>query len=242
MMASTTYRVLDHHSPSPSHLFNLAYPTSVVMLDRVYQRLKGQRDLLPDFHSEELQHVEHILDLSCGGGSWDVDLAWRCQDRDVLGVEREPALVLYAQARAQARDLDNVCFRHWDIRQGLDMPDQSIDLIHGCFLSAGLRIQAWPALLRECKRVLRPGGIISLIEGERIVTNQPVLACFFDLLAQARHQAGQIIENSESGWSLGEHLEEWLHEIGCQDIQRRASMLDLSPDPNGHAALFPSLD
>lgn len=128
------------------------------------------------------------------------------------------------------------------IRQGLDMPDQSIDLIHGCFLSAGLRIQAWPALLRECKRVLRPGGIVSLIEGERIGTNQPILACFFDLLAQARHQAGQIIENSESGWSLGEHIEAWLHEIGCQDIQRRTSMLDLSPDPNDQTALFPPLD
>uniref|UniRef100_UPI0035E452C3 class I SAM-dependent methyltransferase n=1 Tax=Thermogemmatispora sp. TaxID=1968838 RepID=UPI0035E452C3 len=52
----------------------------------------------------------------------------------------------------------------------LDWPDASFDLINGRLLCGFMLPAAWPRLLAECHRLLKPGGIIRLTEVEPMLT------------------------------------------------------------------------
>ncbi|MCF7550148.1 class I SAM-dependent methyltransferase [Pseudonocardia sp. WMMC193] len=93
-----------------------------------------------------------VVDVGCGDGFHLPRFAESA--RSVVGVEPHPPLV----ARAQARGLD--------VRRGgaeaLPLPDASADLVHArtaYFFGAGCE----PGLA-EADRVLRPGGILAIID------------------------------------------------------------------------------
>ncbi len=53
-------------------------------------------------------------------------------------------------------------FRQWDLRRGIPYPDSSVDLIRMSHLIEHLTLEEAKALLRECFRVLKPGGLVRI--------------------------------------------------------------------------------
>ena len=51
---------------------------------------------------------------------------------------------------------------YWDIRRGLPFPDHSVDAIFGEHLLEHLEIMDGIALLKECRRALRLGGVVRM--------------------------------------------------------------------------------
>src|SRR5581483_8063734 len=108
--------------------------------------------------------LQNVLDLGCGPGGWALDVAFACPDANVEGVDSSRMLVDYANARARTQQLFNASFGLMDITQALEFPDASFDVVNARFLMAALKREAWSPLLKECTRVLRPGGLLRLTE------------------------------------------------------------------------------
>ncbi|MDQ6772796.1 MAG: class I SAM-dependent methyltransferase [Candidatus Dormibacteraeota bacterium] len=101
-----------------------------------------------------------ILELAVGTGR---NLPFYAPDASLTGIEHSPAML--AQARARAAELG----RPIDLREGdaqaLEFPDRSFDTV--VITLALCSIPDAGRALAECRRVLRPGGRLLLLEHVR---------------------------------------------------------------------------
>ena len=145
--------------------------------------------------------LQHVLDLACGPGDWVQDVAFERQDIDVIGIDSSRSLITHALAMASVQGLDNAFFEVMDIRKPLNFDDDSFDLIQARLLTSILSPAEWPGLLAECRRVLRSGGIMRLVEAEWPETNSPAVQHLGRIVIQALQQVGRSY--SPDGQQLG---------------------------------------
>lgn len=133
--------------------------------DREMQRLRDQSCGL-----EELLHTgttyatgAHVLEAGCGVGAQTVILGRRSPDARLTCVDISTASLAQAKQRAQDAHLDNVSFQQADLMR-LPFRDDAFDHVFVCFVLEHLPDPL--GALRELKRVLRPGGTITAIEGD----------------------------------------------------------------------------
>jgi ubiquinone/menaquinone biosynthesis C-methylase UbiE len=104
-----------------------------------------------------------LLDCGCGTGSITVGLAAAVAPGEVVGVDIGPAPVAEARALAAAEGAGNARFEVGSV-YSLPFPDASFD---AAFAHTVLEHLADPlAALREVRRVLKPGGVIGLRDGD----------------------------------------------------------------------------
>src|SRR5581483_36737 len=58
---------------------------------------------------------ETVLDLGCGPGSWDLDVAFAYQEMSVIGLDIDESAVRYAMTRARSSGYENVTFEVHDV-------------------------------------------------------------------------------------------------------------------------------
>jgi len=111
-----------------------------------------------------------VLDAPCGDGRVSVQLA-RLGHR-VTGIDRSPRFIARARERPGAEGID---FRVGDLRE-LDF-DGAFDLVLNWFSSFGyLDHDGNRAVLRACRRALRPGGRLVLEQRNTLLTRRAVEA------------------------------------------------------------------
>jgi SAM-dependent methyltransferase len=99
-----------------------------------------------------------ILDLGCGAGHATLPLADAYPDAEVHGADLGAPMVRYASARAAALGY-SIHFSQQDATR-THFADASFDLVCSTLLLHEMPRPAIMALLRECYRLLRPGGIM----------------------------------------------------------------------------------
>ena len=111
----------------------------------------------------KLDAVRDVLDVGCGVGHWGVLLAAVLpEDARVTGVDREPAWVDEARARALARGLGDRFSYQQGVAERLPFPDDAFDLTT---CQTVLIHAADPAAaIAEMLRVTRPGGLVAVAE------------------------------------------------------------------------------
>ena len=100
-----------------------------------------------------------ILDVCCGTGDIAIALAKENPAFDVTGIDFSPAML--AQAREKGAGITNL---HWVQGDVMDLPfkDESFDVV--C-ISFGLRnTPDYRRVLREMRRILRPGGKVYCLD------------------------------------------------------------------------------
>ena len=132
---------------------------------RANERLRDQADALVDLlhHDTAYPPGSTVLEAGCGVGAQTVTLARGSPQARFTSVDIAADSVAEAQRRVAAAGLRNVAFRQADI---FDLPFEggSFDHVFVCFLLEHLaRPQAALAIL---KRLLKPGGTITVIEGD----------------------------------------------------------------------------
>jgi len=181
--------------------------------------------------------VRDALDIACGPGQWAIDVATSYPDMQVTGVDISNLMIAYA--KTQIQELPNAHFQVMDARQALDFPDQHFDYIQARHISAFMLATAWPALLQDCQRIVRPGGTLRLIEGENCgISNSASLEHYNALLAEAMRRAGHCFAPAGNMHGLTPMLPRMLKEQGFQNIHQQAYALNFSAGEKAHQGWY----
>ncbi len=182
-----------------------------------------------------------VLDLACGPGGWVLDVAYTYPDVEVAGIDISRAMIDFANARAQTQGLTNASFGVMDVTGPLDFSDHSFDLVNGRFLIGFLSKAGWPELIRECTRILRPGGILRLTETDWLgPTNSPAFERLSALSAQLYTRLPGERSFSPDGRTYGitPMLTGFLREAGYHHISYRAHAIDFSAGTQGWSDVY----
>src|SRR5262245_28992967 len=108
-----------------------------------------------------------LVDCGCGPGAITVDLAQAVTPGEVIGIDLREDALTHGRKLAQDRELSNVTFQVANVYQ-LPFPYASFDAAFAC---AVLQHLAAPVeALKEMRRVLRPGGVIGIVDGSAPIT------------------------------------------------------------------------
>lgn len=163
---------------------------------------------LPDFAPAD------ILDMGCGVGHATLAWADAFPQARVHGIDIGAALLRYAHLRAES--LGKAVHFHQRNAEASGFADGSFDLVTSAILLHESSTRALPAIMAECHRLLRPGGIMLhvdqprferadawatfLQENETHYNNEPFWRRFrMTDLAQAARAAGFAADSVETG-------------------------------------------
>jgi ubiquinone/menaquinone biosynthesis C-methylase UbiE len=104
-----------------------------------------------------------LLDIGCGPGTITADLARLVAPGPVIGLDASADVVAQAEAHAAASGLTNLRFEVGDLF-ALAHDDASFDVVHAHQVLQHLVDPV--AALVELRRVLRPGGILAVRDGD----------------------------------------------------------------------------
>ena len=191
--------------------------------------------------SDNLASVHDILDIACGPGGWVLDVAHAYPEKQVVGIDISRLMMEYARAQAKVQWLENASFHVMDALKPLDFSDNSFDLVNARLLFGFMPPTAWPGFLQECKRILRPGGIIRLSEAEWPITNGLASEKLAGMVLQALHSAGKSFSPDGRHVGITPMLSRLLRDAGYHDVQKMASVNDFSAGMEAHAITYQDL-
>ena len=128
-------------------------------------RLQDQASTLVELLHSDTTYPEgsNVLEAGCGVGAQTVTLAFNSPRALITSIDLSEVSVAEATKVVQAAAIDNVTLRQADIFH-LPFPAESFDHVFLCFVLEHLSqpVEA----LRALKHVLKPGGTITVIEGD----------------------------------------------------------------------------
>lgn len=141
-------------------------------------RRQAQIDLIEELlRWASIDHAEQILDVGCGIGGSSLYLAEKF-GAIVSGVTLSPVQAARAAQRADAAGLAAGTPRaEFQVANALDLPfaDQSFDFVWS--LESGEHMPNKTQFMRECHRVLKPGGTFLMVTWcHRPIDQQPLTA------------------------------------------------------------------
>lgn len=130
------------------------------------RRLGDQADTLAEllYAGTVIPSGSRVLEVGCGVGAQTVHLLAACPDAELIAVDIAEDSLARARATVAARFPSATV--HWRRADLHDLPfaDSSFDHLFVCFVLEHLANPA--AALTALRRVLRPGGTITVIEGD----------------------------------------------------------------------------
>jgi SAM-dependent methyltransferase len=182
---------------------------------REAERLVDQANALTELlhHDTRYPAGARVLEAGCGVGAQTVTLAAQSPGAVIRSIDISTASLAAARERVRAAGLTNVTFEQADL-YAEPFPPASFDHVFVCFVLEHLDRPG--DALAALKRVLRPGGTITVIEGDhgsayfhpRSAAAQRAIDCLIALQAQA---GGDSL--------IGRSLYPRLVEAGFEDVR-----------------------
>lgn len=154
----------------------------LALLAEVYQ--PSARELLRRWAPPE---VGHAVDLGCGPGHTTRMLHRLTGATRTTGVERSPEYVAAFRAAAP----EGVTVVEHDVTDH-PLPVEAADVVYARFLLTHLADPA--AAVRGWAGLLRPGGRLLLQETSGLVSREPCLGRYYELVAELQHHHGQELD------------------------------------------------
>lgn len=183
--------------------------------EREAQRLGDQADILAELlhHDTVYPAGARVLEAGCGVGAQTGFLFANSPEADFTCLDINPDSLAQARAAAQARGMTRVVFRQGDL-YGLPFAEATFDHVFLCFVLEHLTDPV--AVLRELKRVLKPGGSLTVIEGDHG-------SCYFHPETALARRAWQCLIDSQAGLGgdslIGRRLYPLLVAAGLDQVQ-----------------------
>ncbi|KAI8638698.1 S-adenosyl-L-methionine-dependent methyltransferase [Parasitella parasitica] len=116
-----------------------------------------------DFQNDSLQ----VLDVCCGPATWLCETSLDYPSCRFTGIDM---CSLWPQVIRPV----NLTFTEANVLQGIPYPDKTFDFIQMRFVVLAFRLNEWPFIISEIKRVLKDGGCFQCVELDmRIITMDP---------------------------------------------------------------------
>jgi SAM-dependent methyltransferase len=133
--------------------------------ERENRRLNDQSQTLADLlhHDTIFPAGSRVLEAGCGVGAQTVILARNNPEAHFTSVDVSPASLSAAEAATRAAGLKNVTFQIADLFQ-LPFYEANFDHVFVCFVLEHLKEPA--EALQRFRTVLKPGGTLTVIEGD----------------------------------------------------------------------------
>ncbi|MAW59940.1 MAG: bifunctional demethylmenaquinone methyltransferase/2-methoxy-6-polyprenyl-1,4-benzoquinol methylase UbiE [Planctomycetes bacterium] len=173
-----------------------------------------------------LRPGQELLDLCCGTG--DVALEFAREGVRVHGADFTQPMLPFARGKADAAGLD----LHWTTADAQHLPfeDASFDAVTIAF---GIRNVEDPQLgLRECRRVLRPGGQLAVLEFFPIRSRvwgalfrfyfHRVLPLLAKVVRAGRTGAYRYLPESVEAFAQPEEFRGWMEQAGFVAVKDEA--------------------
>jgi SAM-dependent methyltransferase len=217
---------------------NAAEMARLLKLDRLLTEAMGGP--LTGLAEKELNNLHDVLDIACGPGGWVLELANAHRSMRVTGVDISEIMIRYASGLAETSGRSNAHFKRMNaLARPFTFPDQSFDLINARLIVGFMQTTFWPHFLKECQRILRPGGILRLTECEGgMVGITTSIGC--ETLNRAGvlalHHSGQSFTPNDAMLGSTAALPGLLRRTGYQDVRHVAHAIDWSADTPQHDA------
>ena len=166
--------------------------------DRENQRLRDQAASLVDLlhHDTHYPAGSRVLEAGCGVGAQTVTLARNSPEALITSIDVSETSLVAAAAAVRAAGITNVTLRQADLF-AQPFAEASFDHVFVCFVLEHLAAPV--EALQRLKAMLRPGGTLTVIEGDhgsayfhpRSESAQRAIQCLVDLQARA-HGDGLI--------------------------------------------------
>jgi SAM-dependent methyltransferase len=181
--------------------------------------------------------MHDVLDLACGPGGWVLQVARTHPTCRVIGVDISRTMVEYASSHAEVQNLSNADFLVQDILKPFAFADNSFDVINARTIFAFMQNEAWNPMLKECYRVLRPGGVICLTEGEWPLTNSEALEHYGKAFSSALALSGRSFSPIARNVGITPMLSHLLRQAGYCHVRAQPHAVDIStgmPEYDGY--------
>ena len=115
------------------------------------------------------------------------------------------------------------CVRAYDLRKGIPYPDSSFDVVYHSHLLEHFPKQFAPTFLRECHRVLKPGGLIRVA----VPDLEKIVRLYIEALEKAAQGSAEWRDHYD--WIMLEMYDQTVREETCGEC---AQYLRRDPIPN----------
>ncbi|NNE90515.1 MAG: ubiquinone/menaquinone biosynthesis methyltransferase [Verrucomicrobiales bacterium] len=150
-----------------------------------------------------------VLDVATGSGDLAAEIQKKCPDASVIGADFCPEMLEHAKKRG----LENLI-----VADGLNLPFED-DRFDALTIGYGLRNMAdWAAALREFDRVLKPGGLLVILDfslPKIAILRAPYRFYLHHILPKI---AGLLTGNREAYAYLGDSIERFPKGPEMQDL------------------------
>jgi SAM-dependent methyltransferase len=138
-------------------------------LPEEHERLRAQAATLAELLHDGTAYPAgtRVLEAGCGVGAQTIALALRSPDAYITSIDVSASSLAEARRNAAAADITTVEFRQADIHD-LPFAAESFDHVFVCFVLEHLPEPV--AALEMLRKVLKPGGTITVIEGDHGTT------------------------------------------------------------------------
>jgi ubiquinone/menaquinone biosynthesis C-methylase UbiE len=149
-------------APRRPYLPAAGYDWALPFYDPFVKLLGGGRALRALVDQADLRSGHRVLDVGCGTGTLIVMLKTRHPDVDVVGLDPDPKALFRARRKAYGAKVSVQLDRGFSDQ--LPYPDGSFDRVFSSFMLHHLEPLEKDATLREVRRVLKPGGLLHLLD------------------------------------------------------------------------------
>lgn len=222
--------------PQPDNLYFIDSESGAEMarlIDQDHIITRGMGGLFPE--RPDLSGVQRVLDLACGPGGWALELAFAHPHIQVVGVDISQRMIDYACTQADVQGLNNASFQVMNVLEPFAFPDESFDVVNARGLVLLMPVEAWPQFMRECLRVLRPGGVVRLTDYEVGPSNSAAFERVNALYCQTLYKSGRSFSGAGLHYGLTPMFTRFLREAGYKDMQLMAHVIDFSTGTPSHA-------
>lgn len=176
----------------------------------------------------QLMPGQDLLDLGCGPGTITIDLAQRVAPGRVVGVDRSSDVIAAAERAAAEAGVVGITFAVGDA-YALDEPDDAFDVVHAHQVMQHLSHPV--AALVEIGRVLRPGGLVAVRDGDYGSFTWAPADARLDRWMALYHA---VTERNGADADAGRHLPAWVRAAGFTDVVTTSSTWTFA-DPDARA-------
>ena len=177
----------------------------------------------------DLNDITRILDIGCGPGGWAVDVANSYPSKEVVGIDISDTMIMSAKSEAQKRTLKNVEFIKMDALQPLRFPDQHFDLVNMRGAAEYIPRDKWQDVLQECYRITRSGGILRLMEADRLAhTNSLAFEKYYSFYSRLAYLRGYGFSPDGQTFGITPMLGKLLHDAGYLHTYMKSYVIDFS--------------